>query len=290
MSQSVIEISTQHETCDDTSKHSSVTTPTENKAFQRNPSNQDLGRHRKRQDSGSSDILVLSRHPNLSTFPSQESDIAVLSNPSQSSIAVIDSAGCSRETLNDLDMDGHFLQRRPSVNLEVLREGGDYLETELSPAGSLTNKTLSSMVSSVYEKSIFDAQSVGSLHNDSESGSTCDDTLDGVTVVSAGSYRNRESSARAINNNNAPTIQSGKEFGRSASNGDLTPTPTHEVGPLLVNPGTGPTDDPGRMRFCFTDYSQIDHRLKLYLMMSVCNHNDEELLLVNRVSAIYYLV
>ena len=122
---------------------------------------------RNRQDSTcstGSDIIVLKQQA------SQEgSDITLLSNPSQSSIAVIDQEPClGGIPENDhLLLDGHSQpvtftiagEALPSAdsgsraNRQRLMESS-MSDADHSPMGSLTYKTLNSMVSSMYEKSL----------------------------------------------------------------------------------------------------------------------------------------
>ncbi len=103
---------------------------------------------RKRQDSAcsnGSDIVVLKRNSQT------ESEITLLSNPSQSSITVLEHESIySRHaepvtfTLAGEPLPGATSQLQP-----VMEGAGNH-----SPSGSLTNKTLNSMVSSMYEKSL----------------------------------------------------------------------------------------------------------------------------------------
>ena len=92
---------------------------------------------RPRQSSDDSDICVLSHRPSLASHISEDSEISVHSNPSQSSIAV--------------------LEPEVVVEADTPSENPSY---EGTPYGSLTSSTLSSMVDSIYEKS--------RLHQDTE--------------------------------------------------------------------------------------------------------------------------
>ena len=120
---------------------------------------------RNRQDSTcstGSDIVVLKRQ-----ISQGESDITLLSNPSQSSIAVIEQEsifpGQPENNLMDKNvnpvtftMAGEALKGNTSVGsgqLQTVMESST-CDADLSPMGSLTNKTLNSMVSSMYEKSL----------------------------------------------------------------------------------------------------------------------------------------
>lgn len=301
MSQSAIEMPTQ-DSEQGVSQNGSLTTPVENKAFQRNSSTQELGRFRKRQDSGSSDILVLSRHPYIQTYPSQDSDIAVLSNPSETSIAVIDSTVSSRDTLDDIEdvWEGppSDLVYQASNFITVKKDTGDIQEqllvdTDLSPSGSLTNKTLSSMVSTVYEKSISD---VNNMANDGRAleENSCDDTIDGVTVVSLGNESSSFKSAAST-----PRVKEGyNPFYDDNQNGDYLPNDAPEStgdsnntpvsasfldNHFPVSNHVQEAEDPGKIRFFSRNFHQVDHRLKLHLMMSVFTQEDEELALILRV-------
>ena len=129
---------------------------------------------RNRQDSTcstGSDIIVLKQQA------SQEgSDITLLSNLSQSSIAVIDQEPC----LGGIPENDHLPLNRHSQPvtftiageaLPSTRDNGQRLtdstlsDADYSPMGSLTCKTLNSMVSSMYEKSLHSDNASTSSNN-----------------------------------------------------------------------------------------------------------------------------
>ena len=276
------------------SKNSSLyTTPMGYQSFQGHQSNQEQEQMRTRQDSGNSDILVLSRHPHqsLSNYPSQDSDISFLTNPSISSVVVIDSETSSQETLDEIDGERVFHSYQSErVDISNLTSGGHAPagETNHSPAESLTSKTLTSMVNSVYEKSIFDSKT--SFQRDGL-GTDANNTVDSVTVINSlgvSSFQSASSMTPPATRTNPFTYTDTDELTPVVAKRNLFPSNGSAEGTPLCSPvtsgGGGLTEDPSKARYWYDDFTQVDHRLKLYFTMSLFSHNEEEFSLIIRVS------
>ena len=131
---------------------------------------------------------------------------------------------------------------------------------ELSPCGSLTNKTLNSMIETVYEKSIFDR-----VHRETES--TEDSRERASTLHSGGSFQSAISGT-------PQTLYGSAIDDRPHHNGDVSQ-------PL---PAEGDVIQAGSIRYWYNDFSIIDHRLKLHFTMTLFEEEDEEFALILRVS------
>ncbi|XP_033732622.1 serine/threonine-protein kinase 11-interacting protein-like [Pecten maximus] len=283
----------------------SVTTPTENKAFQRNGS--------------WSDVNKALSNKTLQHRTSVDSDITILTNTSESSVAVISES--SIETIPDpkvkvTDKDQGqcvFKQDLPlpmscngasgvgstkKVNLNGIAEE----QGEITPIGSpLSTSVCSSMVSSVYENSLvtaseedlnalvenrnvvnqkspvavednnngendtsiydnsFKTDSIydNSVDNDHRTSSTQDtsDEVDNIT--------NEFQSALSLQNQSEVPDEINAEF----TNGNGNQMETSDEGEPSGTVLSATMED--------DDFTAVDHRLKLYLMMNILEDGDE---------------
>ncbi|CAH1775432.1 unnamed protein product [Owenia fusiformis] len=212
------------------------------------------------------------------------SDITVISNPSQSSIAVINSShelpveqrlnnpmSSSKSVTDELNVSAGTVMV-PQIGKCV---SSDHL-TSVSPSGSLSSTTCTSMVASMYENTSMIASSNDNTNDtqDSSQSKEQEPTEENqkhkpLDTLSDTSFKSIESSVEGVDidvvqlSDDATEVLSGLP-GEGEGDLDIDPRPESDqgVGTVeLVKQASG-------------DFSQVDHRLKLYLMMSL--FNDEE--------------
>ncbi|XP_069121342.1 serine/threonine-protein kinase 11-interacting protein-like [Argopecten irradians] len=280
----------------------SVTTPTENKAFQRNGS--------------WSDVNKALSNKTLQHRTSVDSDITILTNTSESSVAVISES--SIETIPDPKVkvtdkgQGQcvFKQDLPlplsnngalgvgstkKVNLNGIAEE----QGEITPIGSpLSTSVCSSMVSSVYENSLVtaseeDLNAIVENRNVVNQKAVVEDNNNGDndTSIYDNSYHNDSIYDNSVDNENhtsssvqdtsdevdnmtnefhsALSIQSevAHENGAGLTQGDSNQMETSDEGETAGTVLSATTED--------EDFTAVDHRLKLYLMMNILEDGDE---------------
>ncbi|XP_060084955.1 serine/threonine-protein kinase 11-interacting protein-like, partial [Ylistrum balloti] len=291
----------------------SVTTPTENKAFQRNCS--------------WSDINKALSHKTLQHRTSVDSDITILTNTSESSVAVISES--SIETLPDpkvkvTDKDQGqcvFKQDLPlpmsnsgahasslgsskKVNLNGIAEE----QGEITPIGSpLSTSVCSSMVSSVYENSLVTAseEDINSLIEnrnmvnqklpvaveDNNNGENDNDTS-----IYDNSYNNDSIYDNNVDNEHRTSSTQDtsdeidnitNEFHSALTTQNQSVVPDQENGTEVqfshgsTNGNQMEMSDEGETSTTVlasaedVDFTTVDHRLKLYLMMNILEDGDE---------------
>lgn len=294
-------------------KISSVTTPTENHAFQRNDS--------------WSEVL---QNKQLNKRRSADSDITILTNASESSVTVISES--SIETISDLDQDeqnftltkdSQYSQRLnlplPSDNRTIPENikhengspnkhlNGIMEETgETTPIGSpLSTSVCSSMVSSVYENSMNqeskenlcvedgvtgtdkvranmsdDAEnnneeykSIYDSHNDNDSVDIYDTSIVNGT-------NNVSHTIDTLDNSTVPTGTSPIVHSVSSSEGvvvlDSDNLNSDKIDSMETSVNSSHLTNSILEASCEeVDFTKIDHRVKLFLMMNVIEDADE---------------
>ncbi|XP_064643922.1 serine/threonine-protein kinase 11-interacting protein-like isoform X2 [Lineus longissimus] len=215
---------------------------------------------------------------------SEESDITVISNPSQSSIAVLtnpsqnlDINGTLTEPYNSgiqkamtmspvsgrsLSMDAGADLMKNFGDERKADKSGDEIDGDVrTPHGSLTTRAVSSMIDSVYEfskRSTPDAVSNRSGQaSDNVSRTSGDENTYGAALPS-GFPRDYMS----INSNHNPASLDGSSFTSYIAGDSTDSSLTKQVAA-------------GTIVYNYEDYSQIDHRLKLWLTMNLFEDNEE---------------
>lgn len=205
-----------------------------------------------------SDILILQNNPSTVSLggasltgdvvinSETDSDISVLPSPATGIDPESETLTSSLQTSSSINIDSQL--SRMLHNTVNLGSSSPYSRShDPSPSGSLTDRAVNSMVTSMYEKSIYESDS-----------SVCDVTssdgeASGFTKQKqkrSGPHRN---GGRANSSHTMPVL-----------NGDV-------------------------FQYCYDDYSQVDHRLKLHLVMKLLAA-DEEFQLLLRVSVCYVVV
>ncbi len=237
------------------------------------------GNRRQRMMSGGSDIAVL---PNPSRDNSLASnDIyavgAVISAPSP--LAVTVTTGDAGVTNPDADKNGDGRIPEPI--------------SELSPANSLTERTVHSMVVSVYENSVptpptdsgsKTSQSISPEDTDepsnrqpsevSENDIPKEVTCDATCSYTSGGFGEEpyDASLNPFETEEDHGGSSEEEEEEDTSSQKLDSDSDGDIGP---HTGTTEIRDPQLVYFSFDDFSQIDHRLKLHLLMNVFEDEEE---------------
>jgi len=187
-----------------------------------------------RQVSESSDIIVLDEKRQSVT--STSSDIAILSSTSE--VTSVPTLSPIRDSPSEQGMN-HAMQDQ---------------SVEVTPCGSLSENTIHSMVSSIYENTFSE------LQDSKPFVSICDDSNVSGSREDNYSYRSNQS---------FQSIQepdSVKSFVSEVVPDECCCSVT-SVGDLGV--------DPVHVRFSYADYNFIDHRLKLYLSLEVIGGEEE---------------
>ena len=260
---------------------------------------------RSRKESTDSDILILKSCPNETE--ASESDITVMSNPSQSSIAVISTNSQERALVSR-----NLFFGQSDEGLECVQDNGDRpgMKTivESSPAGSLTSSTLSSMVSSVYEKSIYDNKNQGitseqeaSLCTQNHGTAHDEETESGINRISStGSYMSNgissfDSNIHRISSNSSQIdtfglvysqnkimtditrTDSANSFQKSGSSNSLSTNSSYQTsfGDKSCDNELTASAYLASISFDYEDFSHIDHRLKLHLVMKLLSNNED---------------
>ena len=244
-----------------------------------------------------------------------ESDITILSNPSQSSIAVIAESNSEimaarggfehkRRFSSGLDE----LNKSPPLEKSVsLDEGAMILHglqphsllrkdmadsqgtiEQLSPCGSLTSSTCTDIVNSLYENSIYEGKNGKPLAHSAIVDAQKADTISVDSFKSIPDAGHDDSflstEGMSIYDTDPTSIP-----GDNANGGDASDTPDTYS---LEGHGDGQSERERCGDESWTEsMKQVDHRLKLFLMMSVFDDDTtEEFELILRVRLLYYHV
>ena len=231
-----------------------------------------VSRHRyMRVNTAESDIVVLGNHHSSEiSCATEDSDILILANnPSTVSLGGASDIVVHSETDSDIsvlcpstvtavdaDCDTLTSSPRTSASIDIDGQLSRMLHTKVnlghspysrshdpSPSGSLTDRAVNSMVSSMYEKSIFESD-----------GSACD-----------------------------TTSSDGDAGGRTRMK-QKRPSPQHSGAPCHSPVANGDV-----FQYCYDNYAQVDHRLKLHLVMKLFAA-DEEFQLLLRVCASLFVL
>lgn len=235
-----------------------------------------------RKESTDSDILVLSRNPSMI---STESELTLLTNPSQRSFSVIDSDDCEQRvssahgsmvSSDHGDLPTSAVADQPGQhpdNTAISLSSNS--ATELSPCGSLTNKTLNSMIESVYEKSMFECQTVKDfecIEDNSIVG-----VQDGTNTTSVSFY--------SANSTTPHTV-----YGSLDESSQHINTPSAEPVKQATEKTSGDVLEVGNIRYWCDDFSQIDHKLKLYLTMTLFDEDEDFSLALRVCIKVHFLI
>ena len=200
-----------------------------------------------------SDILILANNPSTVSLggasdivvnSETDSDISVLC---PSTVAAIepdcDTLTSSPRTSASIDIDGQ-LSRMLHTRVNLGHSSPYSRSHDPSPSGSLMDRAVNSMVSSMYEKNIFESD--GSAYDTTSS--------DG----DAGGH------TRLKQKRSSPQRSGGAPCHSPVANGDV-------------------------FQYCYDNYAQVDHRLKLHLVMKLFAA-DEEFQLLLRVCASLFIL
>ena len=225
--------------------------------------------------SADSDILVLSKN----TTVEHETVHAVITSQrsEDSDITLVQSSHTAGRSSIESDISVLGQDSNVKIDNDAFKPQLDSLP-ESSPCGSLTKSTLNSMVSSMYEKSLSATNSESTI------------------VVKPGSSVDILQ-PRAASDQHFPTDES-PGFLRLSPEGAAAVPPSEtssfksagsstfkslESAKQLRRARRAETADRDRIEFDYSDFSQIDHRLRLHLDMEVFSV-DEEFCLVLRVN------
>ncbi|XP_006823899.1 uncharacterized protein LOC100372138 [Saccoglossus kowalevskii] len=275
---------------------SSVTTPTENAAFGRVSQNGQLHHPRHRNSINDITILPTPKETNVEKVVqddvlvnSSSSDIAVLSNPSQSSILLLPSPSteCSVYDMHVSTVSAGSssgvssnsgVPRSVSLNESLLNksehtdrlhspESGIYDSSIASPSvgdttfSAITAETCASMVKSVYERTLDST--------DEEEKSTRGDSDDFTHITPLTSLSNTPTPMSLLEMSSSFTDSSTVYTGSVGSHHDRSLTDSGRHGKhrtMIMLP----------IQYNYDDFTVVDHRLKLYAMMSLFKHEEEE--------------
>ncbi|XP_013419864.1 uncharacterized protein LOC106180429 isoform X1 [Lingula anatina] len=234
---------------------------------------------------------------------SGDSDISILSNPSQSSIAVLDSSGAASLASSTTDSDFQGL-RRTSLPIRTpamdLQDGGVMTMStvaEASPSGSLLTSTCSSMVDSVYERALQESPKKSGLAEEHQifvkgniphDLNSREEGMDVEIVRKEGDYGDlKEVLPDACGSGDQEDQRVQSDQGAWHDEGDKDERDIFH--PDESDQSNTTSQDSFRVdssrdsvevtslgvRYNYEDFTQVDHRLKLYLTMSVLQGEEE---------------
>lgn len=225
-----------------------------------------------------SDVIILG--PEISSQMSIESDICVLPEPTNGvppavpTIPTVPSSGFNVTTEETLRETQSFNEQTLVSGPDELNPfGNEYLNVSetVSPCGSLTEKTVHSMVDSMYENHSRDSGSRAS----STGGSMVDGSPFKPSILfTVGSQEQSHSPFVSSVDFIIGSVESNSLHSQNSSRNSPVGGAAAVSQPKKDDEETGVVEEAG-IKYFYEDYKVIDHRLKLHLMMNVLGDSEE---------------
>ena len=231
----------------------------QNSVFEENPS------------PSSNDITILPTPTNQSRkTPSSSENSSMMGTP----INTIEAVQLMREGVANVNL---------GLKLQLDNSAAGDPERELSPTGSISTRTVSSLVSSVYENTLSDTDQMD--NEPSIYGSAVDERFvpSSKPEADSSSFQSLSSGSGDINLNQSAKTSATANVVESDRSVEPNLSSVSTVSGNSAGLSSGTTNNSG-IRFSYEDYKQVDHRLKLYIDMNLFTGETEEFSLVLKVS------